>query len=99
LHFKKNNIIYLDPHKVQSALKPDVPIDSNTYQTYKCKVPQMIPMQSLDPSIAIGIFCRTKVEFFEFVADQQAFRESGSAMMFSVGTVTPDYLQDAGKIL
>uniref|UniRef100_A0A2P2JY10 Cysteine protease n=1 Tax=Rhizophora mucronata TaxID=61149 RepID=A0A2P2JY10_RHIMU len=54
-----DNALFLDPHEVQQALNigGDVEVDSSSYHS---DVIRHIPLDSIDPSLAIGFYCRQK---------------------------------------
>ncbi|KAI1902598.1 hypothetical protein AGOR_G00017580 [Albula goreensis] len=56
-------LIYLDPHTTQVAVEsePGVAVDD---QSYHCqRSPRRMKALSLDPSVALGFFCKTEEEF------------------------------------
>uniref|UniRef100_A0A8C9S408 Cysteine protease n=1 Tax=Scleropages formosus TaxID=113540 RepID=A0A8C9S408_SCLFO len=64
--FVGEELIYLDPHTTQPAVEPSddgqVPDD-----TYHCQHPPCrMNIRELDPSIAVGFFCRTEEDFDEW---------------------------------
>lgn len=59
----EDKLIYLDPHNDQKAIDPsktDFPLDS-----YHCDFPRKLSIDRMDPSCAIGFYCRTRQEFNE----------------------------------
>ncbi|KVI05429.1 Peptidase C54 [Cynara cardunculus var. scolymus] len=55
-----DKVFYLDPHEVQQAVnisKDNLEADSSSYH---CNVIRQIPLESIDPSLAIGFYCRDK---------------------------------------
>ncbi|XP_059649493.1 cysteine protease ATG4-like isoform X2 [Cornus florida] len=77
--------IYLDPHVVQLAV--DIRRDNLEADTssYHCDEVRHIPLDSLDPSLAIGFYCGDKDDFdhFCFLASKLA-DESNGAPLFTV---------------
>lgn len=62
--WQENKLIYLDPHYCQDAVdsrKRSFPI-----QTYHCLSPRKILVDKMDPSCALGFYCRTKADFLTF---------------------------------
>ncbi|KAG7032490.1 Cysteine protease ATG4, partial [Cucurbita argyrosperma subsp. argyrosperma] len=60
------NAFYLDPHEVQQVVnieKDDLEADTSSYH---CNVIRHIPLESIDPSLAIGFYCRDKDDFDDF---------------------------------
>jgi cysteine protease ATG4 len=47
-----DNVLYLDPHEVQ-----DVTSQPGDPSTYWCTTPRMMPLASVDPSLALGFYC------------------------------------------
>jgi hypothetical protein len=92
--FQESNAVYLDPHKVQSTIKSERPINSEDANSYRCSVPQLIPLDEVDPSLAIGILSLSKEDFFQFVTDHQNFESTHNPCMFNIEHATPDYLDD-----
>jgi len=99
-----DHFVYLDPHIVQddvefkiSANSPLSISDSNK-QTFHCKVPQKMNIASIDPSLAVGFFCKTKYDFNQFIEWHRKLQEQLSITIFSVQESTPDYLQQNFKL-
>ncbi|PKA55772.1 Cysteine protease ATG4A [Apostasia shenzhenica] len=76
--------LYLDPHEVQTAvnIKAD---DENVTSTYHCSTVSSIPIDLIDPSLAIGFYCSDKDNFEDFCsrASDLADRSNG-APLFTV---------------
>ncbi|XP_050238724.1 cysteine protease ATG4-like [Mercurialis annua] len=61
-----DNVFYLDPHEVQSTVnigRDDLEADTSSY--HSCIV-RHIPLDAIDPSLAIGFYCRSRDDFDEF---------------------------------
>ncbi|KAK7374438.1 hypothetical protein VNO80_07868 [Phaseolus coccineus] len=77
---------YLDPHDVQ----PVVNISGDTQEpistsSYHCNVMRHIPLDSIDPSLAIGFYCRDKDDFDDFCSQASKLaEESNGAPLFTV---------------
>lgn len=57
----EDKLIYLDPHNDQKAIDPsknDFPLNS-----YHCDFPRKLSLERMDPSCAVGFYCRTHQEF------------------------------------
>ncbi|KAK8653446.1 hypothetical protein V6N13_127445 [Hibiscus sabdariffa] len=82
---QEENVFYLDPHDVQ----PVVNLSSDNLEadtsSYHCDTIRHIPLDSIDPSLAIGFLCRDKDDFddFCFRASKLA-EESNGAPLFTV---------------
>lgn len=55
---QNENLLYLDPHDAQQF--PHLPEDS---QSFFCDTPRLLPITSMDPSVAIGFYCHTRGDF------------------------------------
>ncbi|CAI0396975.1 unnamed protein product [Linum tenue] len=80
-----DNAFYLDPHEVQQVVhisKDDLEADSSSYHS---NVIRHIPLESIDPSLAIGFYCRDKDDFDEFCSlASKLAEESNGAPLFTV---------------
>ncbi|GFS40095.1 peptidase family C54 protein [Actinidia rufa] len=57
---------YLDPHEVQTAInirRDDLEADTSSYH---CNILRHVPLDSIDPSLALGFYCRDKDDFDDF---------------------------------
>jgi hypothetical protein len=72
--FQDDQLFYFDPHFVRQAVKPDDDFTEDTYASFHARIPQKLPLTSLDPSMALGFFIRTLAEFEEFCNIQQKVR-------------------------
>ncbi|KAI7728619.1 hypothetical protein M8C21_028658 [Ambrosia artemisiifolia] len=80
-----DKVFYLDPHDVQQAVnisKDDLEADTSSYH---CNVIRQIPLESIDPSLAIGFYCRDKDDFDDFCSRaSELAAESNGAPLFTV---------------
>lgn len=60
--FYGNNLLYLDPHTTQQAVNPEK-MSQIPDESYHCVHPSRMNISDLDPSIALGFFCKTEEEF------------------------------------
>lgn len=76
---------YLDPHEVQPVVnikKDDLEADTSSYH---CNVTRHMPLESIDPSLAIGFYCRDKDDFDNFCSRASKLaEESNGAPLFTV---------------
>lgn len=76
---------YLDPHDVQQAVnisKDNLEADTSSYH---CNVVRQFPLESIDPSLAIGFYCRDKDDFEDFCSRaSELAAESNGAPLFTV---------------
>lgn len=80
-----DNAFYLDPHEVQPVVhinRDDIEADTSSYH---CNLIRHIPLESIDPSLAIGFYCQDKDDFDKFccLATKLA-DESHGAPLFTV---------------
>ncbi|KAF6137533.1 hypothetical protein GIB67_031812 [Kingdonia uniflora] len=76
---------YLDPHEVQQVA--DVRRDDQNVDTssYHCNVVRQVPLDMIDPSLAIGFYCRDKGDFYDLCARASKLAdESSGAPLFTV---------------
>ncbi|KAH9782424.1 cysteine protease ATG4a [Citrus sinensis] len=82
---QEESAIYLDPHDVQPVInigKDDLEADTSTYHS---DVIRHIHLDSIDPSLAIGFYCRDKDDFDDFCARASKLaEESNGAPLFTV---------------
>lgn len=82
-----DNGFYLDPHDVQQVVTvnketPDVVVDTSSYH---CNVLRYVPLESLDPSLALGFYCRDKCDFDDLcLRASKLAEESKGAPLFTV---------------
>ncbi|XP_058110611.1 cysteine protease ATG4B-like isoform X2 [Magnolia sinica] len=77
--------IYLDPHEVQPAV--DIALDNLEADTssYHPSVVRQMPLDTIDPSLAIGFYCRGKGDFDDFCARASELAgQSNGAPLFTV---------------
>ncbi|KAI5341533.1 hypothetical protein L3X38_009408 [Prunus dulcis] len=77
--------LYLDPHEVQPAInirRDDLEADTLSYH---CNVIRHIPLDSIDPSLAIGFYCRDRDDFDDFCFRASKLADgSNGAPLFTV---------------
>lgn len=77
--------LYLDPHEVQQVV--EVSPDNTEVETgsYHCSVVRQMPLSAIDPSLAIGFYCRNRDDFDDLCAraSDLASRSEG-APLFTV---------------
>ncbi|CAM8952043.1 unnamed protein product [Rhodiola kirilowii] len=77
--------IYLDPHFVQRVVNiNEEKLDTDT-SSYHCNTLRHMPLESIDPSLAIGFYCRDKDDFVDFCKHATKLaEESQGAPLFTV---------------
>jgi len=84
-------IFYLDPHILQPAVlmnEPDFPMDS-----FHCPIPRKMQISSMDPSLAIGFYCRDRKDFEDFWDRAEKFSQQEHPF-FTLEKHVPDYHLD-----
>ncbi|GLT89313.1 hypothetical protein SLE2022_073000 [Rubroshorea leprosula] len=101
------NAFYLDPHNVQSVVnlsRDNLEADTSSYH---CDTIKHMALESIDPSLAIGFYCRDKDDFGDFChrASQLANESSGAPLFTVTQTQKPskhvshgDVLADSGGV-
>lgn len=82
---QEEEAFYLDPHEVQQVA--DIKKDNLEADTasYHCNVLRHVPLESIDPSLAIGFYCKDKVDFDDFCDRASKLAEkSMGAPLFTV---------------
>lgn len=76
---------YLDPHEVQQVLivaPEDVDVDVSSYH---CSVLKKMPLSAIDPSLALGFYCRDRGDFEDLCKRATDLeKDSNGAPMFTV---------------
>jgi cysteine protease ATG4 len=93
--------LYLDPHEVQMAVNiaPDN-LEADT-SSYHCSVVRDLALDQIDPSLAIGFYCRDKDDFDDFCsrASELVEKANGAPLFTVVQSIEPSkqmYKQDGG---
>ncbi|XP_015692368.1 cysteine protease ATG4B [Oryza brachyantha] len=91
--------LYLDPHEVQMAV--DIAADNLEADTssYHCSTMRDLALDLIDPSLAIGFYCRDKDDFDDFCsrASELVDKANGAPLFTVVQSVQPSkqmYNQD-----
>ncbi|CAN8254166.1 unnamed protein product [Cochlearia groenlandica] len=76
---------YLDPHDVQQVVTVNKETQDVDTSSYHCNTVRYVPLESLDPSLALGFYCRDKDEFDDFCTRATKLAgESSGAPLFTV---------------
>jgi len=94
--YQDNQVLYLDPHIVQPAVRMDkdfVP------ETYHCNVPKKMQFEDMDPSLAVGFYCKSKDDFTDFCnrIDQLHLEDDGN-IMFGLADTDPHNFEQEDEI-
>lgn len=108
-----SKVLGLDPHTIQVApqrkplhapagkhiTKGNMAVDlSDEYmQSVHTAYPEVFPLHRMDPSLAIGFYCRDKKEFTDLEASLKGLTASNSSTpeLFTFADNVPDYLSSA----
>ena len=90
-----NDLLYLDPHTVQPAATDSECDDEffpyqDVVNTYHCTCPRLVSAASIDPSLAVGFFCRSSSEFTDLIARLGQLGRHGTPFMAVLPT-RPNY--------
>lgn len=69
------SLLYLDPHTIQPAAT-----DSSDWETCSCDVLRTMWLSSLDPSLALGFYCKNKDEYLDLCDRLKELEEEHSGM-------------------
>uniref|UniRef100_A0A7N0TPJ9 Cysteine protease n=1 Tax=Kalanchoe fedtschenkoi TaxID=63787 RepID=A0A7N0TPJ9_KALFE len=77
--------IYLDPHLAQQVITiNEENLDTDT-SSYHCNTLRHIPLESIDPSLALGFYCRDQDDFVDFCRQAtKLVEDSHGAPLFTV---------------
>jgi len=81
------SFFYLDPHVSQSFV---LMADNFATESYHCNIPQKMPMASIDPSLAIGFYCRDKEDLHNFWINASKLNQQENPL-FGVESEAPEY--------
>ncbi|XP_024380625.1 cysteine protease ATG4B isoform X2 [Physcomitrium patens] len=92
--------MYLDPHENQQvfAVTPEnLELDTSFYH---CSVVRRLPLDSIDPSLAIGFYCRDRAEFDDLCArSSELVKQYNGAPIFTVAEKSaPSKLQNSSDM-
>jgi len=87
--FQDDYLFYLDPHTVQPYVKMN---DKFSDETFHCPVPRKVSISAIDPSLALGFYCKTKSDLDDFLKRVQQLSENEHPL-FTLGAEAPDYLK------
>jgi len=92
--------MYLDPHETQQVVPvtpENLELDTSSYH---CSAVRRLPLDSIDPSLAIGFYCRDRAEFDDLCArSSELAQQSNGAPMFTVAEKSaPPKAADASNL-
>jgi len=84
--YQDEDVFFLDPHIVRSCTKAE----DCTPESYHSSIPQKMPIENIDPSLAIGFYCSKKNDFEEFCAAIDEIASQGNPII-STANQRPNY--------
>ncbi|XP_019413861.1 PREDICTED: cysteine protease ATG4-like isoform X1 [Lupinus angustifolius] len=76
---------YLDPHDVHPVVNINMDNQEADTSSYHSNIIRLMPLDSIDPSLAIGFYCRDKDDFDNFCSRaSELVEESNGAPLFTV---------------
>ncbi|CAF2113074.1 unnamed protein product [Brassica napus] len=76
---------YLDPHDVLQVVTVNKETQDVDTSSYHCNTVRYVPLESLDPSLALGFYCRDKDDFDDFcIRATKLAGDSNGAPLFTV---------------
>lgn len=107
-----SKIFGLDPHTVQNAPRKRhaqvngksssvVELSEDYLRSVHTTYPEVFSLQKMDPSMALGFYCRDRKDLEHLFSSIQAWRSEhpGSPSLFSVFDAVPDYSADVSSAL
>lgn len=88
--YQDDDLIYLDPHVVQPTVTPRHDVQDSTYH---CHQPLKMHITELDPTLAIGFYCRTPTDFEDLCVRLQTLSGAQGLPAIGVGHRDP-YKED-----
>ena len=79
----ETRLVGLDPHAVQPALLSDA-FTTAHLASVRCDEPARVRPDRLEPSLALGFYCRDRADFLSFCAAVATLPAKGATPAFSV---------------
>ncbi|KYQ92849.1 hypothetical protein DLAC_05434 [Tieghemostelium lacteum] len=83
------NLFYLDPHTVQSALVNDG--ENFPLNSYLCNNPKKVHISEVDPSLVLSFFCKSRNDLHNFIQRAKAMNSQVENTIFQIYDNAPDY--------
>jgi len=80
------NFFYLDPHIINTAVNMDEEFFPTA--TYHTLIPQTMPITEIDPSLALGFYCKDRADFDDLLLRLTLMSESGETVVFQMNRLT-----------
>lgn len=107
-----SKIFGLDPHTVQTAprrrfsrvngrISSVVELSDDYLRSCHTTYPEAFALDRMDPSIALGFYCRTAKDFEHVLASVQRFKETNpnSPELFTIADKSPDYSANVSSFM
>ncbi|KAJ7552129.1 hypothetical protein O6H91_06G043000 [Diphasiastrum complanatum] len=80
-----DQVLYLDPHEVQQCLKISPGNIETDTSSYHCTMVRRMPLDAIDPSLALGFYCHQREDFSDLCARASELAEkSDGAPLFTI---------------
>ena len=89
---EETDVVGFDPHTVQPALLTDGDegfLSQQHLDSVKCAAPRLLAPATLDPSLALGFYCRDQEEFLDLCARARKLATLSSPPIFDVQLERP----------
>jgi len=87
---------YLDPHVVQPSIHMNE--QSFSSESFHCAVPHKMPINAVDPSLAIGFYCSDKKDFDDFWTRAKGLSLEDHPIL-GIENEAPEYRQEKKETL
>ncbi|EDO45217.1 predicted protein [Nematostella vectensis] len=86
-----NNLVYLDPHTTQQTVNPDE-LSRIPDGSFHCVYPCRMNIADVDPSVALGFFCKSEEDFDDLCQQiQKKIIDGKSRPMFEIAKDRPQH--------
>lgn len=87
-----DHLAYLDPHYMRATIEPK---DASSYtmedlESYHCPTVRLVPVNTIDPSMVFGFYCKDEQEVDAFKLSTQQLCD-GRTPLFSIQEQPPNY--------
>lgn len=82
-------VFYLDPHLVRPCVKPEQ--KNFNPRNFHCAFPKKMPLEDIDPSLAVGFYCKDRAAVDEFCDRAAEISQRVQCSVFHVEREAPHY--------